>query len=107
MSTDATWRTVDAVDPATSSFPALVRLGDERVIILRTPKGYRGVEPRCPHLQAALTTAVQMSNGSMLRCTRHNFIFRLSDGKGVNCVGLRLKVYEVRESEDGRLEVQI
>jgi len=48
-----------------------------------------------------------MSNGSMLRCTRHNFIFRLSDGKGVNCVGLRLKVYEVRESEDGRLEVQI
>ena len=76
------------------------------MVILRTPKGYRGVEPRCPHLQAALTTAVQMSNGTMLRCTRHNFIFRLRDGKGVNCVGLQLKVYEVRETE-GRLEVDL
>jgi len=64
------------------------------------------VEPRCPHIQAALTTAVQMSNGTMLRCTRHNFIFSLSDGKGVNCVGLRLKAFDVKESQDGRLKVQ-
>jgi nitrite reductase/ring-hydroxylating ferredoxin subunit len=47
-----------------------------------------------------------MSNGTMLRCTKHNFIFRLSDGKGVNCVGLTLKVFEVRE-RDSRLEVAI
>ena len=100
------WRAAEDVDPATASFPVLARVGDERVVILRTPKGYRGVEPRCPHLQAALTTAVQMSNGTMLRCIRHNFIFRLSDGKGVNCVGLQLKVYEVRENQ-GRLEVAL
>ena len=61
---------------------------------------------REPFAQAALTTAVQMSNGTMLRCTRHNFIFRLRDGKGVNCVGLQLKVYDVRETE-GRLEVDL
>ena len=100
------WQAVEDIDPATASFPVLAKVGDERVVILRTPKGYRGVEPRCPHLQAALTTAVQMSNGTMLRCIRHNFIFRLSDGKGVNCVGLQLKVYEVRENE-GRLEVAL
>jgi len=100
------WRAVEDIDPATASFPVLAKVGDERVVILRTPKGYRGVEPRCPHLQAALTTAVQMSNGTMLRCIRHNFIFRLSDGKGVNCVGLQLKVYEVRENQ-GRLEVAL
>ena len=101
-----TWRPVENIDPAAASFPVVAKLGEERVVILRTPKGYRGVEPRCPHLQAALTTAVQMSNGTMLRCIRHNFIFRLSDGKGVNCVGLQLKVYEVRET-DGRLEVAL
>jgi nitrite reductase/ring-hydroxylating ferredoxin subunit len=100
------WRPVENLDPATARFPAVAKLGEERVVILRTPKGYRAVEPRCPHLQAALTTAVQMSNGTMLRCIRHNFIFRLSDGKGVNCVGLQLKVYEVRET-DGRLEVAL
>jgi nitrite reductase/ring-hydroxylating ferredoxin subunit len=101
-----TWRPVENIDLAAASFPAVAKLGEERVLILRTPKGYRGVEPRCPHLQASLTTAVQMSNGTMLRCTRHNFIFRLRDGKGVNCVGLQLKVYEVRETE-GRLEVDL
>ena len=100
------WQPVNGVDPATANFPLVAKVGAERVVIVRTPKGYRGVEPRCPHLQAALTTAVQMSNGTMLRCTRHNFIFRLSDGKGVNCVGLRMKVYDVRENE-GRLEVAL
>lgn len=106
MSSVAVWYPVDGVDPASATFPLLAKVGEERVVILRTPKGYRGVEPRCPHLQAALTAAVQMSNGTMLRCTRHNFIFRLSDGKGVNCVGLQLKVYDVRENE-GRLEVAL
>ena len=53
-----------------------------------------------------MTTAVQMANGTMLRCVKHNFIFRLSDGKGVNCLGLSLRVYDVRETQ-GRLEVLI
>ena len=106
MTAVTSWQPVDGVDPQSASFPLVAKIGEERVVILRTPKGYRGVEPRCPHLRAALTTAVQMSNGTMLRCIRHNFIFRLSDGKGVNCVGLQLKVYDVRQNE-GRLEVAL
>jgi nitrite reductase/ring-hydroxylating ferredoxin subunit len=106
MSSVSQWHRVEDLDPATAGFPVLANAGEARVVILKTPKGYRGVEPRCPHLQAALTSAVQMSNGTMLRCIRHNFIFRLNDGKGVNCVGLQLKVYDVRENE-GRLEVAL
>lgn len=104
--TEKNWQHAEGCDPTADSYPVLAKAGSERVIVLKTPSGFRGVEPRCPHLQAALTTAVQMSNGTMLRCTKHNFIFRLSDGKGVNCVGLSLKVYDVRE-HDGRLEVAI
>lgn len=106
MTSVSSWHPVEGVDPGTAAFPVLAKVGEARIVILRTPKGFRGVEPRCPHLQAALTTAVQMSNGTMLRCTRHNFIFRLSDGKGVNCVGLQLKVYDVRQNQ-GRLEVAL
>lgn len=106
MSGEASWHEVPGVDPATASFPLVARAGSERVVIVRTPKGLRGVEPQCPHLKAAMTTAVQMANGTMLRCVKHNFIFRLSDGKGVNCLGLSLKVYDVRETQ-GRLEVLI
>lgn len=100
------WHRVEGVDAATARFPVLAKIGDERVVIHKTAKGLRGSELRCPHLQHAMTAAIQMSNGTMLRCPKHNFIFRLSDGKGVNCVGLQLKVYDVREHE-GRLEVAL
>lgn len=100
------WHRVEGVDAATTNFPVVAKLGEERVVIHKTPKGLRGSEPRCPHLQASMTAAIQMSNGTMLRCPKHNFIFRLSDGKGVNCVGLQLKVYNVREV-DGRLEIAV
>jgi len=100
------WHRVEGVDAATATFPVVAKVGDERVVVHKTPKGLRASELRCPHLQHSMTAAIQMSNGTMLRCPKHNFIFRLKDGKGVNCVGLQLKVYEVREAE-GRLEIAL
>ena len=37
----------------------------------------------------------------MVRCPLHVFTFKLSDGKGVNCPGFKLTVYEIKE-EDGK-----
>ena len=42
------------------------------------------------------------ADDTMVRCPLHVFTFRLSDGKGVNCPGFRLKVYEIKE-ENGAL----
>lgn len=100
------WQTAEGVDPTTASFPVRAKVGQETILIFRIGAGYRGVERACPHQQATLMDAVLMANGTILRCTRHNFAFRLSDGKGVNCAGLRLKVYDVRVTE-GRLEVAV
>lgn len=102
----AQWHPVEDVDAAKAAFPVIAKVGEERVVIHKTPKGLRASELRCPHLQHSMTAAIQMSNGAMLRCPKHNFIFRLSDGKGVNCVGLQLKVYAVRETA-GVLEVAL
>jgi nitrite reductase/ring-hydroxylating ferredoxin subunit len=38
----------------------------------------------------------------MIRCRWHNYVFRLNDGKAVNCPGFRLKVFEVKR-EGGAL----
>ena len=38
----------------------------------------------------------------MVSCPLHFFTVKLSDGKGVNCPGFRLKVYEIKE-ENGML----
>ena len=42
-----------------------------------------------------------IANETMVRCPLHVFTFKLSDGKGVNCLGFRIKVYEIKE-ENGK-----
>jgi nitrite reductase/ring-hydroxylating ferredoxin subunit len=98
----AEWCRLDGIDPATSKFPVRARVHGEGIIIVRSADGFRGVERSCPHLRATLMDSIPMSNGTMIRCAQHNFTFRLSDGKGINCPGYRLRVFEVK-IEDGVL----
>jgi nitrite reductase/ring-hydroxylating ferredoxin subunit len=96
------WQVLEGVHPETSTFPARTRLEGETIVVLKTKTGYRGVERKCPHMQATMMNAELAGNDTMVRCPLHVFTFKLSDGKGVNCPGFRIKVYEVK-AEDGRL----
>ena len=96
------WQVLEGLDPATATFPARARLDGETIVVLRTKTGYRGVERRCPHMQATMMNAELAANDTMVRCPLHVFTFKLSDGKGVNCPGFRIKVYEVK-AENGVL----
>jgi nitrite reductase/ring-hydroxylating ferredoxin subunit len=102
---DPEWQLLEGLCPATTKFPARARLQDETIIVFATGSGFRGVERSCPHLKATLMTALLMANGANLRCAEHNFVFRLSDGKGINCPGYRIKVYDIKE-EAGALFVR-
>ena len=99
---DATWEKLDGLDPEAASFPARARVAGESIIILKTPSGFRGVQRTCPHQQASLIDAVLVGNGAMVRCAEHAFTFKLSTGKGVNCAGYKIAVYDVK-AEDGSL----
>jgi len=99
----AGWQVLEGLDPASTSFPAEATLDGETILVFRTAHGFSGVEPLCPHQKVPLITAALMSGDTMIRCSRHNFIFRLKDGAGVNCPGMKLRVFAVREV-DGRLE---
>jgi len=96
------WYRLDGLDPASAEFPARARVGSEAIVIFKTGAGLRGVQRLCPHQRAPLTNGVIAGNGTMIRCPQHNYLFRLADGKGVNCPGFRLAVYEIKE-EDGAL----
>jgi len=100
---DATaWQRLEGVDAAVAAFPARAKLGGEGILIFQTKLGLRGVERSCPHLKATLIDAAIVGNGTMLRCAQHNFTFKFADGKGVNCAGHRLRVFEIK-AEDGAL----
>jgi nitrite reductase/ring-hydroxylating ferredoxin subunit len=101
------WLLLDGLDPRTSTFPVRARAGEEPLLVITTDNGgFRGVQRACPHLFESLADAVLMAQGTLLRCSKHNFIFRLTDGKGVNCPGFRIKVFDVKE-DDGRLYARL
>lgn len=98
--TERPWQVLQGLHPETSTFPARARVDGEGILIFKTANGFRGVQRACPHLQASFLTGQVVGNGTMLRCVEHNYTFRFSDGKGINCPGIRIKVYEVKRDGD-------
>jgi nitrite reductase/ring-hydroxylating ferredoxin subunit len=94
---EASWQKLDGLDPVSGTFPARARVDGEGILIFRTRTGFRGVQRSCPHLNATLMDAELVGNDTMLRCRQHVFTFRLSDGRGVNCPGFSLRVFDVKD----------
>lgn len=100
--TEQPWSLLPGLTAETSKFPARASLDGEGIIIFKTKNGFRGVQRACPHMQATLMTAELTANETMIRCPLHVFTFRLSDGRGVNCPGFEIKVFDVKE-DNGQL----
>jgi nitrite reductase/ring-hydroxylating ferredoxin subunit len=99
----ADWHILEDVHPETTAFPVRSRAGTEPILVFATGnRQFRGVQRACPHLKESLQDAQLMNGNTMLRCAKHNFVFKLADGKGVNCPGFKIKVFEIKE-EDMRL----
>jgi nitrite reductase/ring-hydroxylating ferredoxin subunit len=102
QATERPWRPLVGLRPDNTKYPARAKIADESIVILKTKSGYRGVQRSCPHMHATMMNAELTANDTMVRCPLHVFTFKLSDGKGVNCPGFKLKVYEIKE-ENGSL----
>jgi nitrite reductase/ring-hydroxylating ferredoxin subunit len=96
-STEAAWQKLVGLDPVSGTFPARARVDGEGILIFRTKTGFRGVQRACPHLNSTLMDADLVGNDTMIRCRQHVFTFRLSDGRGVNCPGFSVRVFEVKD----------
>jgi nitrite reductase/ring-hydroxylating ferredoxin subunit len=94
--TEQPWQVLAGLQ-SNGPFPARARFAGEGIVVFRTKTGFRGVQRSCPHMQASMMNAELTANETMVRCQLHVFTFKLSDGKGVNCPGFRLKVYEIKE----------
>ena len=102
----ADWHAVPDLAPAEATWPVETTVAGVPLLIFKTKGGYRACEPLCPHQKVPLKSGTLMGGDTMVRCSRHNFIFRLTDGVGVNCVGLKLKIDPIRE-RDGGLEIAL
>lgn len=96
------WQELPGIDPAAVTAPTPVTIAGEEALLLKTPTGFRGVPRMCPHQDKPLSNSKIVADGKMIRCLFHGYTFKLEDGKGVNCPGFSIAVYEVRE-ESGTL----
>lgn len=91
------WQALTGLRPDATNYPVPAFLGGERIVVFRTKSGYRGVQRACPHMQATMMNAQLVRSETMIRCSFHAFTFKLVDGRGVNCPGFWIKVYEIKE----------
>jgi nitrite reductase/ring-hydroxylating ferredoxin subunit len=99
--TERAWHQLDGLRSDNEKYPARASIQGEGIVVFKTKTGLRGVQRACPHMQATMMNAELTANDTMVRCRLHVFTFKLSDGKGVNCPGFKLTVYEIKE-EDGK-----
>jgi nitrite reductase/ring-hydroxylating ferredoxin subunit len=97
--TERPWQPLSGLRAGNAKYPARASIEGEGIVIFKTRTGYRGVQRSCPHMHATMLNAELTGNETMVRCPLHVFTFRLSDGKGVNCPGFKVDVYEIREEE--------
>lgn len=95
------WYQLGGLRVDSAKYPARASIEDEGIVVFKTKSGLRGVQRACPHMQATMMNAELIANDTMVRCPLHVFTFKLSDGKGVNCPGFKVIVYEIKE-EDGK-----
>jgi nitrite reductase/ring-hydroxylating ferredoxin subunit len=91
------WQILTGFRQEATNYPVRASLGGEGIVVFRTKNGFRGVQRTCPHMQTTMMTAQLTANETMIRCSLHAFTFKLADGRGVNCPGFWLKVYEIKE----------
>lgn len=101
MSDAAAWQEIAAFDAASATFPTRVRLGTEGIVVFKNGAEYFGVQRACPHQGGSMLEAVLQGGGTLLRCSRHNYVFKTATGGPVNCPGFKLQMYDVKE-EGGR-----
>ena len=81
------------------SFPIVSQIGNEEIVIFNSGGRLIAMQRWCPHQKADL--AMGKLIGDAVKCPKHGFIFRLRDGRGLNCPGINAKVFDVLIEEGG------
>lgn len=73
--TEATVASIDELEPGSMK---MTKVGERRVVVIRTASGFHALDNACPHQGYGLATG--SLDGELLTCQWHNWKFRASDG---------------------------
>lgn len=79
---------------------SLIELNGQKICIIQTPEALRACADRCPHAGASLANGVLDRRGN-IECAVHHYKFNLTHGRDTQNEGYKLKVFDIKETEEG------
>lgn len=102
--TELKWYRVLSTEEASRRIPVgklqLVRLGEQRICIAHSEKGYSAVSDTCPHLRASLSQG-SINYVNEIICPWHGYQYNLESGRECRQRTEDLEVFDVELRDDG------
>ncbi|MDQ2720456.1 MAG: Rieske 2Fe-2S domain-containing protein [Bacteroidota bacterium] len=77
-----------------------IDIDGKKVCLANTQSGIKACASRCPHAGGNMAEGKLDAKGNIV-CTVHKYHFNLSDGRDIGGEGYFLKIYPVKEDEEG------
>ena len=79
---------------------AKVKVAGKEICVIQTPFGLKACNAYCPHAGGKLYKGFLDNRGNII-CPVHHYRFSLSNGRDTGNEGYFLKIFEVKENEEG------
>lgn len=79
---------------------AEVIVSGKAICIIQTADGLKACASKCPHASGDLSEGLLDKSGNII-CPVHNYRFNLSNGRDTNSEGYFLKIFKIKENEEG------
>lgn len=77
-----------------------IEIGEKKICIIQTTKGLKACSSVCPHASGDLSAGF-IDRKENIVCPVHDYRFNLNHGRDANDEGYFLKIFRVKENEDG------
>ncbi len=79
---------------------ACIEIDGKSICLIKTINGLKACSSKCPHAGGDLSSGF-LDNGENIICPVHNYRFNLNNGRDTNSEGYFLKIFRVKENEEG------
>ena len=79
---------------------AYIQIDEKPICLIKTINGLKACSSKCPHAGGDLSSGFLDKRENIL-CPVHNYRFNLNNGRDTNGEGYFLKIFKVKENEEG------
>jgi len=79
---------------------ACIQIDGKSICVIKTKNGLKACSSRCPHAGGDLSSSFLDKRENII-CPVHNYRFNLNNGRDTNREGYFLKIFKIKENEEG------